>query len=93
MDSYSAGLILAGPLFRSFARVLLQWSKRSGFWSPNLPEIWIGFRFPSHRIRIRVIQMKKSGRAKILYGIIVVWGKIAIFRNHVLKIYLSDFSL
>jgi len=32
--------------------------------------IWIEYRFPFNRIRIRIIQMKKSGRTKILCGII-----------------------
>ena len=67
-----------------------QWCTGSGFWSPVRADIWIfwiwiglDILFLSTGFGSGLSKWKKSGRAKILCGLIVVWGKITIFRNHV----------
>jgi len=71
-----------------------QWCTRTGFWSPSgrifgffgfgLDIVVLSSGFGLSKWKILAVQ-------KSWYGIIVVWGKITIFPNHVLIIYLSDF--
>jgi len=72
----------------------------SGFWSPSWPDIWIFWIW----IGLDIISLSTgSGSSKwntmwpcktCWYGMIVVWEKITMFRNHITEslAYLSSFS-